>query len=135
MGAPDVLKTLRNMGLTIEIRAGQVLVSPRASITEAARQMIREHREELLAMVSGDTEAPTDPAVESRRQRVLALLAANPQARLAVYADGDTEGPHVPVAVAIRGVATLEVLLPKSRFDPFKLLELVERYNGASVVH
>ena len=67
-------------------------------------------------------------AFEARRQRVLAMLAANPLLRLAVVCDA--EGDPVPVAVAIRDKGTCEVLIPAARFDPFGLLELVGRHGG-----
>ena len=68
-----------------------------------------------------------DPATETRRQRVLAMLADNPALRLAVVCDG--AGDPVPVAVAIRDKGTIEILIPAARFDPFALLELVERHT------
>lgn len=71
-------------------------------------------------------ESLLDPAAEGRRQRVLAMLADNPALRLAVVCDG--QGDPVPVAVAIRDKGTCEVLIPAARFDPFALLELVERH-------
>ena len=71
--------------------------------------------------------APSDPATEARRQRVLAMLADNPALRLAVVCDG--AGDPVPVAVAIRDKGSVEILIPAARFDPFALLELVERHT------
>ena len=68
-----------------------------------------------------------DPATEARRQRVLAMLADNPALRLAVVCDG--AGDPVPVAVAIRDKGSVEILIPAARFDPFALLELVERHT------
>jgi len=72
------------------------------------------------------TEPSPDPAAEDRRQRVLAILADNPALRLAVVCGGQDD--PVPVAVAIRDKGTCEVLIPAARFDPFALLELVERH-------
>ena len=69
----------------------------------------------------------TDPAAESRRQRVLAMLANDPALRLAVVCDGT--GDPIPVAVAIRHKGTFEVLIPAARFDPFTFLDLVERHS------
>lgn len=69
-----------------------------------------------------------DPAVQERRQRAVAKLAANPGLRIAVVCDG--EGDPVPVAVAIRDKGTCEVLIPRARFDPLALLELVARNGG-----
>ena len=68
-----------------------------------------------------------DPATEARRQRVLTMLADNPALRLAVVCDG--AGDPVPVAVAIRDKGSVEILIPAARFDPFALLELVERHT------
>ena len=73
------------------------------------------------------TESLPDPAAEGRRQRVLAMLADNPALRLAVVCDG--LGDPVPVAVAIRGKGTCEVLIPAARFDPFALLDLIEKHS------
>ena len=80
----------------------------------------------LASPMEAKTESMPDPAAEGRRQRVLAMLADNPALRLAVVCDG--QGDPVPVAVAIRDKGTCEVLIPAARFDPFALLELVERH-------
>ena len=71
--------------------------------------------------------ATPDPATETRRQRVLTMLADNPALRLAVVCDG--AGDPVPVAVAIRGKGSVEILIPAARFDPFALLELVGQHT------
>ena len=71
-------------------------------------------------------ESLPDPAAEGRRQRVLAMLADNPELLLAVVCDG--QGDPVPVALAIRDKGTCEVLIPAAHFDPFALIELVERH-------
>lgn len=67
-----------------------------------------------------------DPSAEDRRQRVLAILADNPALRLAVVCDG--QGDPVPLTVAIRDKGTCDVLIPAACFDPFVLLDLVERH-------
>ena len=77
---------------------------------------------------STKAEPMADAIVEARRRRVLTMLADNPALRLAVVCDGD--GDPVPVAIAIRDKGSVEALIPKSRFDPFALLELVERHSG-----
>jgi hypothetical protein len=57
---------------------------------------------------------------------VLAILADNPALRLAVVCDG--QGDPVPLTVAIRDKGTCDVLIPAACFDPFVLLDLVERH-------
>ena len=119
MGAPDLLAQLSALGVRLR-REGQSLVAkPRSALTDTARAMIRKHKAELLAVL--------DPAAENRRQRALAKLAADPTLRLAVICDG--EGDPVPVAVAIRGKGTCEVLIPAAKFDPFLLLDLIKRHG------
>ncbi len=91
--------------------------------------IIREHKPGVVAALQQalNDEALPAPATETRRQRVLRMLADNPALKLAVVCDG--AGDPVPVAVAIRGKGSVEVLIPAARFDPFALLELVERHT------
>jgi hypothetical protein len=77
-----------------------------------------------------EVESLLDSAAEGRRQRALKMLADNPVLRLAVVCDGS--GDPVPVTVAIRDKGTCEVLIPAARFDPFALLELVERHGASA---
>ena len=72
-----------------------------------------------------------DHEAESRRQRVVAMLADNPALRLAVVCDG--AGDPVPVAVAVRGKESCEVLIPRANYDGVKLLCLVEKHSQVEV--
>lgn len=151
MGAPDILATLAGTGLRLSRDGTGIRVTPRSALTDEARRLILAHKAELLATLREsadfgtaaprtnveampkrvqptDADALPDPAAESRRQRVLAMLAANLARRLAVVCDG--EGDPVPVAVAIRDKGTCEVLIPAARFDPFALIALVERHGA-----
>lgn len=77
-----------------------------------------------------EDDALPDPKAEARWQRVLAMLDEQPGIRYALMTDTDAEA--VILALAIRGVGTCEVLIPKAKFDPFLLLDLIERH-GATV--
>lgn len=70
-----------------------------------------------------------DPAAEARRQRVLAVLAERPGIRYAVVVDNLDTDPVI-LALAVRGVATFELHVPKSRWDQFLFLDAVERHGG-----
>jgi hypothetical protein len=72
-----------------------------------------------------------DPAAEARRQRVLAMLAERPGARYAVLTDTEADPEAVILALAIRDVATCELRIPRAKYDPFLLLDLIERHGGA----
>ena len=73
-----------------------------------------------------------DPAAEARRQRVLEMLAQRPGIRYAAVTDTGAEADAVILALAIRGAGTCELRIPRDRYDPFLLLDLIERH-GATV--
>jgi len=77
-----------------------------------------------------NSEPLPDPAMGARRQRVLAMLAERPGTRYAVLTDTEADSEAVIVALAIRDVATCEPRIPRQKYDPFLLLELVERHGG-----
>lgn len=70
-----------------------------------------------------------DPAAEARRQRVLAMLAEDPNVRRSAVVDNPDADP-VLLTVAIRDVATFELAIPAAKFDPFLLLSLIDRHGG-----
>ena len=69
-----------------------------------------------------------EPEAEARRQRLLAMLAQAPDARHAVLTADDGNGPVI-LAIAIRGAATAEFEIERSRYDGMLLLELIERHT------
>lgn len=75
----------------------------------------------------------TTNTAEWRRQKVIAMLEAAPDTARAIYADTDSDPHNVIMAVAVRAcMQTCELLIPKSKYDPWKLLELIERYSQSS---
>ena len=52
MGAPDLLGLLQGMGLNLVAHGADLHVSPRTAITDEARRLIREHKQELLAAIT-----------------------------------------------------------------------------------
>jgi hypothetical protein len=71
-----------------------------------------------------------DPAVEGRRQRLLAMLDNRKDKSYAVIVDAESDPDDVIVAVAKRGKAICELRFPKGRYDPFLLMDLADRYCG-----
>lgn len=58
MGAPELLRHLREAGFTVSpADGGGIRVAPSAALREAHRQAIRDHRAELLMLLS----SPPDP--------------------------------------------------------------------------
>ena len=68
--------------------------------------------------------------MEARRQRVLAMLAANPDKRYALVTDTEADPEAVLLTLAIRGRASCELRIPRDKYDPFLLLTIIERHGG-----
>lgn len=134
MGAPDVLARLTALGVRLT-REGEVIrAAPRSALTDEARALIRAHKSEILAALAA---APLpDPAMEARRQRVLDMLAERPGIHHAVVTDDQADPEAVILALAIRramqdgSTVTCELRIPREKFDPFLLLDLIERHCG-----
>jgi ABC-type amino acid transport substrate-binding protein len=71
-----------------------------------------------------------DPAAEVRRQRVLAMLADNLEAKYAVATYTAIDPEFVLLTLAIRDRAVCELLIPRDRYDGTLLLDLIERHAG-----
>lgn len=79
---------------------------------------------------SNEIDALPDPEAEARRQRLLALLAERPGIRYAILTDTKADAEAVLLTLAIRGQATCEFRIPRDRYDPFLLLDLIERHGA-----
>lgn len=84
----------------------------------------------LANSISPEVAPLPDPPSEARRQRVLAMLTANPNARYALVTDTEANPKAVILALAIRGRATCELRIPRDKYDPFLLLTLIQRHGG-----
>jgi hypothetical protein len=75
-----------------------------------------------------ETDPLPDPVAESRLQRVLAML-EHPEIRSAVLTDTEANPEAVILVIAIRGVATCELRIPRQKYHPFLLLDLIRRHG------
>ena len=89
-----------------------------------------EHRREETS------DALPDPRAEARRQRALAMLRAQPEARRVLLSDdADQAYPgHVVLTVGLRTetgmLCTADLLVRRERYDGLAVLELFERHGG-----
>lgn len=128
MGAPDLLHAFQGQGLRLCAEGGRLMVAPKERITDQTRALIRTHRAELLAALASDV--LPDPGAEARRERVLQLLAEHPEARYAALTDTEAAPGFVLLTLAIRDKATCELRIPREKYDPFLLLDLIERHGA-----
>jgi len=72
---------------------------------------------------------PKPSEIDKRSMRALAMLDKCTALR-AIF--NTVVGDEVILTVAIRGLGTCELSIPKTKFDPWRLLELVERHGAAT---
>lgn len=82
----------------------------------------------------GEDVAQVDEAFEARRQRAIDLLEQQPDTQRAVVADSEADPDHVILTVAIRNIATFELMVSRDKFDPFLLLSLIDTH-GSQATH
>lgn len=83
--------------------------------------VIRERKAEILAELQR----------EMRRQKAIALMEAAPGTQRGVYVDDQSDPQFVVLAVAVRACnQTCEMTISKNRYDPWRLLELIERHGA-----
>ena len=127
MGAPDLIFELRRKGYSIRADGGYLDISPADNLPPELVKTIRQSKAEIL------TELQREARTEWRRQKVIAMLEAAPDTQRAIYTDTDSDPHNVILTVAVRACQqTCEMLIPKSKYDPWKLLELVERHGQAT---
>ncbi len=69
----------------------------------------------------------TEAAKESRHGELLEMMRADDQGKKYFYlTDTDSNTRFVILAMAIRGVATFELKIPRERYDPFLLMQALQ---------
>ena len=74
-----------------------------------------------------------DPAMEGRRQKVLAMLNARPGTRYAALVDDPNADPVI-VSIGIRDAGTCELAIPAANYDAFALLAVIERHTTGATL-
>ena len=120
MGANDLIFHLRESGFSIGLNNSRLQIAPAEKLTDELKQTIRRSKAEILAELQR----------EARRQKVIAMLEAAPGTQRAIYTDTDSDPHNVILTVTVRSChQTCELLIPKAKYDPWRFLELVERYG------
>ena len=79
---------------------------------------------------------PSAAAVQrtARRQRVLQMMAEDDQPRKYYWATDDQAHPEfVFLTLAIRDIGTCEMSIPKEKYDPFLLMEMLDKQTRSGV--
>ena len=120
------LKRIAAAGIQIEAVGDKLRAT--GLLTDELRALIREHKPAILAELAAANDGCPDAAREGRRSRALAMLATDPERRLAVVAE---RGDPAHVTVAVRNVAVGDIEIAGDRYDAFALLALMQQYGHA----
>lgn len=120
MGAPDLIFELRRNGYSIRADGGYLDISPADNLPPELVKTLRQSKAEIL----------TELQREARRQKAIVMLEAALGTQRAIYTDTDSDPHNVILTVAVRYPtgATCEMLIPKEKYDPWRLLEIIERH-------
>ena len=98
---------------------------------QTSTELLRENARSAVANpLDQRLDALSDPGVEARRQEVLGLLATNGTAGFALLTDTRADPEAVLLTLAIRSKATCEIRIPRAKYDPFLLVDLIRRHSG-----
>ena len=98
------------------------------TVATVAAVAVAAHATPGSTLTEAAANADSDPQVDRRRARALALLAAEPSRHIAVIAEA---GDPAHVTVAVRGVAVGELEIPAERYDGFALMALMQTHGHA----
>ncbi len=76
-----------------------------------------------------NSQPASDPAAEARRQKVLAMLDAHPEAKYAALTDLQAVPGQVLVSLAIRDAGTVDLLIPFEKWDGVLFFEMLDRHT------
>lgn len=109
-----VLARIRSEGINLRLVGGGL--QARGQMTDVQHDWLRRHKAELIDELRAER--------RRRRDEVLMLLADNPGVRYAYVTDADSD--PIVLAVAICDLATFEMTIPADRYDPFRLMEIID---------
>jgi len=121
MGATDLIFKLRSDGYSISADGGYLDISPADDLSPELVKQLKLGKPEILCALNSE-----EKARETRREKVLAMLEADPRALRAMCTDVQSDPNNVILTIAMRGKATCEMYVTKEKFDSFQLLTLLE---------
>jgi len=146
----QLVPKLRSSGFRLTAQGDQLLVEPKASLTDELRVVIRTNKAAILRELSHEAasappaaavpltvaqerdSAPMSPLQETARREVLAQLEAHPAVNRAFVNRFEPDGTMI-ITLGIRDVGTGELKIPVERFSQATLDDygaLLNTING-----
>ena len=113
--------------------------APKGVVTEDVLTQLRQNKPEILKYLTERSarlpltkpiESPDQSKAEERRQQLHQRMAADDQGKkYFCLSDTEADPEFVILAMAIRGVATFEMRIPREKYDPFLLADVVKEMH------
>jgi len=117
MEAKEIIEYLRNKDFTVKTDGQYLDLAPAAKVTNELIERLRKHKPAIIEELKR----------EQRREKVLRMLAENPGTQRAFVTDTESDPDNVIMTMAIRDAGTCEILIPQGKYDPFAVLEVIEK--------
>ena len=137
--AADLIQGLNSQGVELRVAGDQLIVrAPKGSVGQETLEQLRKQKAQLIMELSVEDRLPpvtgrdAKSQHETRRQKVLQLMAQEPDRPRAWYVDSESDPRCVIVAFAkmipdLEEIYTCEITIERADWDPFVFLELIEK--------
>ncbi len=113
----EIIKELQANGVTIKTDGKFLELEPPEKITSELIERLRKHKPAIIEELKR----------EQRRKKVLMMLEERPEIQRAFVTDTENDRHNVILTLGIRNAGTCELLIPKRKYDPFAVLEIIQR--------
>lgn len=117
MSATEIIAELRERNFIVKVDGDYLKLSPSEKITDDLIQRLKKHKPEIIEELKR----------EERQNKVLQMLEERPEIHRAFVTDTESDPDNVILTMAVRGIASFEMLIPRHKYDPFLVLEIIER--------
>ena len=126
-----MLARLHDAGVHVHLDGDDVVVRTPKPLTDNQLGFLRAHKPEIVADLGVQQAAErARERHESRRQRVLDQLGADPTLTYAYEIDAASHPNYIIMAMAIRDVGSFELSIDRERFDPLDVLAFLVDQHG-----
>ena len=127
--AAELIHTLAEQGVNLRVDGDHLVIrAPAGTVAPETMARLKEHKAEVMA------ELAAPPDVEARRERLCKMMDEDDAERIYYWiTDADSDPCCVILAIGIRGVGTCEMRIPKEKYDPFLLMEILDKHQAGGV--
>ena len=124
--ATELIRSLAQQGVNLRVDGDQLIVSaPKGSVASETMERLKEQKAAVMAELA----APSD--VKARRERLYQMMDEDDAERIYYWiTDTDSDPHYVILAMGIKDVGTCEMRIPKEKYDPFLLMEILDKHQA-----